>query len=178
MKKYFEKNPLLIVFFTIFIDLLGFGILIPVIPLLLADPRSPYFLLPKGMPINQGYILLGFLTAVFPLMQFLAAPILGQLSDKYGRKKLLAASLFGTCLSYIVFAYGIIIHNLPLLFIARALDGITGGNISIAQATIADITAPKDRAKFWTYWRGIWSRFYCWTLHRRQTFGSSNSTLV
>ncbi len=90
MRKHFEKNPLLILFFTIFIDLLGFGILIPVIPLLLADPKSPYFLLPAGMTINQGYILLGFLTAIFPLMQFISAPILGQLSDKYGRKKLLA----------------------------------------------------------------------------------------
>ncbi len=147
MKKHFEKNPMVIIFFTIFIDLLGFGILIPVIPLLLADPRSPYFLLPQGMTVDQGYILLGILTAVFPLMQFIAAPILGQLSDKYGRKKLLAVSLFGTCISYVIFALGIITKNLPILFFARALDGITGGNISIAQATIADITAPKDRAK-------------------------------
>src|SRR6266480_1948692 len=101
-----KRNPLAVVFFTVFVDLLGFGILIPVIPQLLANPRSPEFLLPAGLSLNQGYILLGFLLGIFPLMQFLATPILGELSDKYGRKKLLAISLLGTCLSYIGFALG------------------------------------------------------------------------
>ena len=78
-------------------------------------------------------------------MQFFATPILGQLSDKYGRKKILAISLFGTCLSYLLFAYGIFTHNLFLLFFSRALDGITGGNISVAQAAIADVTTPENR---------------------------------
>lgn len=142
-----KRNPLLVILFTIFIDLLGFGILIPVIPLLLADPTSPYFLLPKGMSFLQGYILLGFLTSIFPLMQFFATPILGQLSDKYGRKKILAISIFGTSVSYALFALGIILRNIPLLFIARAFDGITGGNISVAQAAIADITPPHNRAR-------------------------------
>jgi DHA1 family tetracycline resistance protein-like MFS transporter len=80
-------------------------------------------------------------------MQFLATPILGQLSDKFGRKPLLAFSLLGTCLSYILFAIGIITKNIPLLFFARAFDGITGGNIAVAQAVIADITKPENRAK-------------------------------
>lgn len=137
----------LVLFFTIFIDLLGFGILIPVIPILLADPRSPEFLLPAGMTISQGFILLGFLTAVFPFFQFLAAPILGQLSDRYGRKPILAISLAGTCLSYVLFAIGIITKNIPLLFIARSFDGITGGNFVVAQAAIADVTTPENRVK-------------------------------
>ncbi len=141
------KKPLFVILFTVFIDLLGFGILIPVIPLLLADPSSSYFLLPKGMSLLQGYILLGFLTSVFPLMQFFSTPILGQLSDKYGRKKILAISIFGTSVSYALFALGIILRNIPLLFVARALDGITGGNISVAQAAIADITPPHNRAR-------------------------------
>lgn len=142
-----NRNPLPVILFTIFIDLLGFGILIPVIPLLLADPRSPYFLLPTGMSVSQGYIMLGFLTAIFPFMQFLAAPILGQLSDKFGRKPILAVSLMGTCLSYIIFAIGIITRNISVLFFARAFDGITGGNLSVAQAAIADISTPENRAK-------------------------------
>ncbi len=141
------RHPLPVILFTIFIDLLGFGILIPVIPLLLADPRSPYYLLPAGFTVSQGYILLGFLTAIFPFMQFLAAPILGQLSDKFGRKPILAVSLMGTCLSYIFFAIGIITKNIPILFLARAFDGITGGNISVAQAAIADVSTPENRAK-------------------------------
>ena len=147
MRQKLASNPLFVVFFTVFVDLLGFGILIPVIPLLLANPASPYFLLPAGMTVKQGYIILGFLTAIFPLMQFFATPILGQLSDKFGRKKILAISLAGTSLSYVIFALGIMTRNIPLLFAARAFDGITGGNISVAQAAIADVTTPANRAK-------------------------------
>src|SRR5579859_2587333 len=108
MKNRINNRPLPVIIFTLFVDLVGFGILIPVIPLLLANPDSSFFLLPKGMSLATGYILLGFLLAIFPFMQFLATPILGQLSDKFGRKKLLAFSLVGTCLSYIIFAIGII----------------------------------------------------------------------
>lgn len=147
MKEKLEKNALRIIFLIVFVDLVGFGILIPVIPQLLANPASHYYLLPPGTSVGTGYILLGILTAVYPLMQFLSAPILGQLSDRYGRKKLLAVSVFGTFLSYLLFAVGIMIGNLPLLFFSRALDGITGGNISIAQAAMADITKPENRAK-------------------------------
>ncbi len=145
--KRFKKNPLQVLFFTVFLDMVRFGILIPVIPELLANPHSPYFLLPAGLTIKSGYILLGFLTATFPLAQFFAAPLLGQLSDVYGRKKLLAVSLAGTFLSYLLFAYGILTRNLGMLFFARAVDGITGGNISVAQAAIADVTTPDKRAK-------------------------------
>jgi DHA1 family tetracycline resistance protein-like MFS transporter len=80
-----KDNRLLVVIMTIFIDMLGIGILIPVIPLLLTDPRAPFFLLPSNMTVQQGFIMLGFLTASFPLAQFFATPILGQLSDRYGR---------------------------------------------------------------------------------------------
>ncbi len=142
-----RKRVLPLILLTIFVDLLGYGILIPVIPLLLAAPRSPYYLLPHGWTMSQGFILLGYLSAIYPLMQFIATPILGELSDKYGRKKLLAISLGGTCISYVLFAIGILTKNIPLLFFSRALDGITGGNISVAQAALADITEPKDRAK-------------------------------
>ncbi len=142
-----NKNVLFAVVFTVFIDLLGFGILIPVIPQLLANPHSTFYLLPHGFSVGQGYILLGFLTAIFPFMQFIATPILGELSDRFGRKPVLAFSLLGTSLSYILFAIGIITRNLPLLFVSRAFDGITGGNIAVAQAAIADITTPENRAK-------------------------------
>jgi DHA1 family tetracycline resistance protein-like MFS transporter len=132
-----KKNRILIVIFlTIFVDLLGFGILIPILPQLLANPASPFYLLPKGFSVKQGYIIFGFLTGIYPLMQFIATPILGQLSDRYG-----------TSLSYVVFAFGIITKNLPLLFIARGFDGITGGNLSVAQAAIADSSAPEERAR-------------------------------
>lgn len=145
------KNPLKytlpVVLFTIFLDLLGIGILVPVIPLLLGDPNSSLFILPRGYSLHEGYILLGFLTAAFPLMQFLSTPILGQLSDKYGRKPILLISLFGSALSYILFAIGVLTQNIPLLFISRIFDGITGGNVSVAQAAVADISSVKEKAK-------------------------------
>jgi DHA1 family tetracycline resistance protein-like MFS transporter len=139
--------PIPVIFFTLLLNALGFGILIPIIPLLLADPKSQYFMLPHSLTLGQGYIIFGFLVAIYPLMQFLATPILGQLSDKFGRKKLLGLSLAGTFIAYILFAIGILIKNIPLLFISRAFDGITGGNISIAQAVVADVTTPQNRSR-------------------------------
>lgn len=135
------------VIFTIFLDVLGVGILIPIIPQLLANPHSSFYLLPAGWTFKGGLILLGWLTAIYPLMQFFSTPILGQLSDRFGRKKLLGFSIAGTALGYVLFAIGILTKNLPLMFFARAFDGITGGNLSVAQAVIADVTAPKDRTK-------------------------------
>lgn len=87
MSKKFSLSPLSIVFFIVFFDLLGFGILIPVIPQLLANPRSTDFLLPAGYSLETGFILLGFLTAIYAFGQFIATPILGELSDKFGRKR-------------------------------------------------------------------------------------------
>ncbi len=139
-----KSSTVWIVFFTVLVDMLGVGILIPVIPLLLTDPAYAYHL---PLAVNTGYIVLGFLTAIFPFMQFIATPILGQLSDHVGRKKVLAFSLAGTSLSYVVFALGIVFKNIPLLFVSRALDGITGGNIAVAQAAIADESKPEDRAR-------------------------------
>ena len=147
MKQRIHNKPLPVLFFTIFVDLIGFGILIPILPQLFANPSSAFFLLPPSYGVRQGYVLLGLLIGIFPLGQFLATPILGQMSDKYGRKKILALSLAGTALSYILFATGVLTKNIPLLFFARAFDGITGGNISVAQAAIADVTPPDKRAR-------------------------------
>jgi len=142
-----KGKPLFVILSIVFLDLVGVGILIPIVPILLAGPRSPYYVLPAGYTIQQGYILLGWLVAIYSIFQFLAAPILGQLSDKYGRRKVLGVSLGGTCISYIVFAMGIITKNIPLLFLARAFDGITGGNIPVAQAVVTDITPLKKGRK-------------------------------
>jgi MFS transporter, DHA1 family, tetracycline resistance protein len=147
LKEKMAGKALPAVIFTIFLDVLGVGILIPIIPQLLADPRSAYYLLPAGWTFKGGLILLGWLMAIYPLMQFFATPILGQLSDRYGRKKILGFSIAGTALGYVLFAIGILTRNLPLLFFSRAFDGITGGNLSVAQAVIADVTPPEKRTK-------------------------------
>src|SRR5215510_1563862 len=142
-----KRHPIGIILFTILIDTLGIGILGPILPQLLSNPNSPHYLLGKDTSASAGYIMFGFLVGVYPVMQFFATPILGQLSDRYGRKPVLALSLAGTSLGYALFATGIVIKNIPLLFMSRALDGITGGNLSVAQASIADVTQPSERTK-------------------------------
>jgi DHA1 family tetracycline resistance protein-like MFS transporter len=137
-----EGKALPIVLLTIFVDVLGIGILVPVLPALVFSVFGP-----AGYSHNASLIMLGWLTAIYPLMQFIATPILGQLSDRYGRKPILGFSLAGTALGYVLFAIAIITKNIPLLFAARALDGITGGNLSVARAVIADTSAPEHRAR-------------------------------
>lgn len=136
-----------IIILTIFLDALGFAVLIPIIPELFANPSSNFYILPAGWSTSTGYLLLGAILGLFPLMQFFSTAILGQLSDKYGRKKILIYTISGTSLSYALFAIGVWTKAIPLLFVARALAGITTGNLSVAQASIADVTEPKDRAK-------------------------------
>lgn len=141
-KKTHEGRALGIVLFTVFLDVLGVGILFPVLPQLIYS-----IFLPAGHTPNESLIILGWLTAIYPLMQFFSTPILGQLSDRFGRKRVLSLSIAGTALGYIAFAIGIITKNIPLLFASRAFDGITGGNISVARAVVADVTAPENRTK-------------------------------
>jgi DHA1 family tetracycline resistance protein-like MFS transporter len=141
-----SKKILWIVFLTVFIDMLGVGILAPVFPMLIVS-SSPFRVIPSSWSITDGFIMAGWLMAAYPLAQFFCTPILGQLSDKYGRRKILAISISGTTLSYILFAVAIVNKNIPLLFFARIIDGCSGGNISVAQAVIGDISDPKDRAR-------------------------------
>ncbi len=142
-----KKRLLPVILFTIFIDMIGFGIIIPIMPQLFANPASPLYLLPRDFSLKTAYIILGFIIASYPIAQFIFAPILGQLSDKFGRKIILAVSIGGACLGYLFFGFGIAGKNLIMLFVSRLVAGATGGNISIAQASIADVTSPADRAK-------------------------------
>lgn len=142
-----KPSPLAVIFLTILVDMLGVGILIPIFPQLMANPSSPSYVLAPGTPQSVSYVLFGLLTAAYPLMVFLAAPVLGELSDRMGRRKVLAFCLGGTAIGYVLFAVGILTKNLPLLFASRLLDGATGGNIAVAQAAVADVTKPEDRAK-------------------------------
>lgn len=141
-----RKNILPILFVTLLIDMIGTGMLIPILPIILTDSTSPSFLL-AGYSVQSQYLIAGLLTAIFGLMQFIAAPILGELSDFYGRKRLLTLGVGLLAISQMVFGYGIVIASIPLLFISRMFAGLAGANFSIAQASIADVTEPKDRAK-------------------------------
>ena len=113
------------------INSMGFGIIIPL-------------LYPYGKKFGVTEHTIGLLTAAFSIAQFFATPVLGSLSDKWGRKPLLVISLIGTAVSFIMFGFA---NSIFVLFAARILDGLTGGNISVAQAMISDISSPKERAK-------------------------------
>jgi multidrug resistance protein len=126
-----NRSPLAIIFVTVFIDLIGFGIVIPVLPL-------------YAERYGASETVVGLLLGVYSAMQFVFAPLLGRLSDRVGRRPVLLVSLIGTSLSFLVLGFA---HTLWLLFLARAIDGITGGNISTAQAYIADVTPPEQRSR-------------------------------
>lgn len=141
-----QKKTLGILFVTLLLDMIGIGMILPIIPIIFTDPTSSSFLL-SGYSVSQQYLLAGLLTALFGFMQFVGAPILGELSDVFGRKKLLTLGVGVLALSQLLFGFGVEIGSLWLLFVSRAVAGLAGANFSIAQASIADITEPKDRAK-------------------------------
>ena len=128
-------------------EVIGFGILIPIVPLLFTEPSSVYFILPESLSINAGYLLLGALIGLYPIGQFFATPILGELSDIYGRKTVMQISIGGTVVSTLIFALGLVTTSIPLLFISRTVNGLTGGLISVAQATIADISDETNKSR-------------------------------
>lgn len=141
-----QKKVLPILFVTLLIDMIGIGMIIPILPIIFTDPSSPSFLL-HGFSQSAQYLIAGVITALFGLMTFFAAPILGELSDVYGRKRLLTLGVAVLAISQMLFGFGIETGSLWLLFVSRAVAGLAGGNFSIAQASIADVTEPKDRAK-------------------------------
>ena len=140
-----KKHSIISIFFTVFIDLIGLGIVIPILPVVILDPIGG--ILPWNYSYTVRILLYGFLMATYPFAQFFGAPILGTLSDNFGRKKLLLLSLLGTLVGYVIFVTGIIIGNVYMLFLGRIIDGFTGGNISVAQSLISDISDEKTKAR-------------------------------
>ena len=126
-----------IIFLTVFIDLLGFGILIPILPTFAQNELA----------MNET--LIGLIVGIFSLMQFIFNPLWGRLSDIYGRKPILIFGLGGNVFSYIItgLVLGGVLKSIPLLFISRALAGFFSANIGAAMAYISDVTPPKDRSK-------------------------------
>lgn len=125
------KSPRLVIFVTILLDMLGFGIIIPVLPSFSKD-------------LGAGNIEVGGIAAVYSLMNFLFAPWWGMLSDKYGRRPIILLSIMITGASYVLLGLS---NALLVLFVSRILSGIGSANISVAQAYLSDITPLQDRAK-------------------------------
>jgi MFS transporter, DHA1 family, tetracycline resistance protein len=129
----FFTTPLIIIFVTVFIDLIGFGMVIPILPFY--ANIEPFYATPRDI---------GFLVASYSLMQFFFSPVFGRLSDRYGRRPILFISLLGSAVGYFVIGFA---NTLFLVFVGRIIGGITGANISTAQAYIADVTTKENRAK-------------------------------
>jgi len=145
-----KNSRLLPVFLVVFVDLLGFGLILPLLP---------YYAESYG----ATPLIVGLLTASYAASQLLGAPLLGRLSDRHGRRPILLVSIFGTFVGFILLGVAEPLGNLitswlggavlvntliiSLLFVSRVVDGLTGGNISVAQAYITDVTTDKDRAQ-------------------------------
>lgn len=139
MRNFFSKENERLVFIlvTMFLNFLGFSIIIPILP----------FLVEKFIPNpNHLAFYVGILLSVYSLCQFLASPGLGALSDLWGRRPILLVSLFGSIIGYLLLAFG---GAFWVLLLGRVIDGLTGGNISTVYAYLADITEPKERIKYY-----------------------------
>lgn len=141
--KAMRKPSVLVIFLTVFIDLIGFGIVVPLISVYSRD-------------FGAVGIMIGVIVAAFSAMQFVFAPIWGRLSDKHGRRPMLLISTAGAAASYVLFALASGLTNakaaLGLLIVSRLFAGMCGGNITVAHAYIADITPPDQRSKKWACW--------------------------
>ncbi len=125
------SRPLLIIFLTILVNLIGFGIIIPLLPF-------------YATTFGASPLMVGLLFASFSLAQLVASPLLGAWSDRWGRRPILIFSLLGTVVSFVMLALA---HSLAMLFAARIVDGLSGGNITTARAYIGDIATDENRAK-------------------------------
>ena len=130
-----RRAALVFVFITVLLDILAFGMIIPVLPHLIAS-----FL---GGDISRAAIIHGIFASCFMVMQFVFSPVQGALSDRYGRRPVILMSNLGLGLDFILMA---VAQTLPLLFIGRVLSGITSASFSTANAYIADVTPPDKRA--------------------------------
>lgn len=131
--------------FVLFVDALGMAILLPLLNPLFMDSTLSF--LPPNSSLEARHLYYGITLALFPLAMLFSAPVLGDISDHLGRKKVLVFSLLGTFLSYLVMAIAIPLFSLPLFFLGRLVAGLTAGSQPIAQAAIIDISHPEHKAQ-------------------------------
>ena len=131
-----SKHAVTFVIITVFLDMVGFGMIMPVLPHLIEDVGR--------MTLAQATVIGGWMYFAFAFTQFLFSPLMGNLSDRYGRRPLLLLAVFGLGIDYI---FSALAPTLAWLFVGRAIAGLCGSSYVIANAYIADVTAPADRAK-------------------------------
>src|SRR5579871_393996 len=142
-------TALLPLYFVVFAGYVGYSLMITVFTPMLLRSDSP--LIAAGDPMSKRTMLLGFLLCLYPLGQFLGSPIMGSLSDRFGRKPVLLISLCITTVSYAFIAVALTVGSLPLLAAASLIAGLAEANILTAQSAIADVSAPQDRNRLFGY---------------------------
>ncbi|WP_213735661.1 MFS transporter [Bradyrhizobium sp. dw_411] len=131
-----QKGSVIVLAISVFLNIAGFTLILPVIP----------FLVGQYVPPEQVGLYVGLIVSVFALCAFCAAPVMGALSDRYGRRPILMLSLFGSTIGYVIFGLG---GALWVLFVGRIIDGLTAGNISTVYAYVADTFAPEERGRIY-----------------------------
>ena len=127
------KSPLGLIFLTLFIDMVGFGIVIPVLPLYA-----------EGTRIGASPSQLAWIVGIYSLLQLICAPLFGKWSDRIGRKPVLVVSIIGTAVGFVILGAA---NTVWMLILGRIIDGASGGNISTAMACIADVTTKENRSR-------------------------------
>ncbi|MCC6253079.1 MAG: TCR/Tet family MFS transporter [Bacteroidia bacterium] len=130
------RNPIPFIFITVLIDCIGIGIIIPVIATIISEIGQ--------VPVNKATTYSGIMMTGYALMQFAFSPLLGSLSDRFGRRPVLLLSLFGLGVNYLFLTFA---HTLALFFLGRVIAGICGASFSTAFACIADVSPPEKRAQ-------------------------------
>jgi len=145
-----KKLSLFIIFLTFFVDNLGWSIVFPIFAPFFIDVNHNIF--PPSFPLTSRTAVLGIFLAAFPLAQFFGAPILGDVADRFGRKKALSITVFLTAIGYLVSAWSIHTANLVVLFISRLFTGLFAGNLSICLAAIVDYSkSERQKVKYFGY---------------------------
>src|SRR5688500_3180790 len=130
-----RKPAIIFIFITLFLDIFGIAVMVTVMPKLVEEL--------SGGNVDSAAHAVGWLVVLYALMQFIFSPVLGSLSDRFGRRPVILASLFGSGIDYLVLAWA---PTIGWLYLARIVSGITAANFSAASAYIADVTPPEKRA--------------------------------
>jgi DHA1 family tetracycline resistance protein-like MFS transporter len=141
-----NSTTLKFLYLTLLIDIISMSIVIPLLPAILTDAGSASYILPAYMH-DYRFLVAGTVTFIFSFFQFIAAPLAGKISDKYGRRKVLLACFLFIVLHYFLFAYALWLGSVWVLIAARIVGGLGAANLGVIQAMLSDLTAPAERAK-------------------------------
>ncbi len=139
------KNPLLLIFITVFIDFMGLGVALPVLAPLFVGANSTLF--DYATTLDDRTAMYGYILGIFSIAQFLGAPLLGAYSDRLGRRKVLTFASLVNSIGFLLFAAGIYFKSIQLLFFSRILSGFLGSSLPVVQSALADVSTEENKVR-------------------------------